>query len=82
MVSIYEEIEIEDMTFNSEDQTFYYPCPCGDKFGISLEELMDGEDIAHCPSCTLKLRVICDEEYLAKFEVSPSSGDEKICTEQ
>jgi hypothetical protein len=43
---------------------------------------MDGEDIAHCPSCTLKLRVICDEEYLAKFEVSPSSGDEKICTEQ
>jgi hypothetical protein len=31
MVSIYEEVEIEDMTFNDEDQTFYYPCPCGDK---------------------------------------------------
>lgn len=31
MVSIYEEVEIEDMTFNEEDRTFYYPCPCGDK---------------------------------------------------
>eukprot|EP01033_Poteriospumella_lacustris_P012019 gene12019-8581_t len=68
MVSIYEEVEIEDMTFNDEDGTFYYPCPCGDKFSIELEELLDGEDIAHCPSCTLKIRIIYDDDYLAKFE--------------
>lgn len=36
MVSIYEEVEIEDMAFNDEDQTFYYPCPCGDKYVTSL----------------------------------------------
>ena len=23
--------------------TFYYPCPCGDKFQISIDELLDGE---------------------------------------
>jgi hypothetical protein len=22
---------------------FYYPCPCGDKFQISIDELLDGE---------------------------------------
>ncbi len=24
---VYDEIEIEDMTYDSEKQTFYYPCP-------------------------------------------------------
>lgn len=106
---------------------FYYPCPCGDKFQISVDELLDGEgvslcdmfgsmifgrvaaaccthvrlgvqtvcavqetglpksypseqahhwnlttffcvpDIAHCPSCSLLLRVIYDEEALNKL---------------
>ena len=36
MASIYEEVEIEDMTFDSEAQIYYYPCPCGDKFSIAL----------------------------------------------
>lgn len=34
MASIYEEVEIEDMTLNEEEQVFYYPCPCGDKYVI------------------------------------------------
>ena len=63
-MSIYEEIEIEDMVFDEETEIYYYPCPCGDKFNISLEELYDGEDIATCPSCTLRIRVIFDEESL------------------
>jgi hypothetical protein len=25
---------------------FYYPCPCGDKFQISVDELLDGEGTA------------------------------------
>ncbi len=32
--NIYDEIEIDDMDF--EDDRFYYPCPCGDKFQITL----------------------------------------------
>jgi len=35
-MSVYDEVEIEDMDFDPETQTFYYPCPCGDKFQISL----------------------------------------------
>ena len=72
MAGIYDEIEIEDMTFDEAEEMYYYPCPCGDKFSISLEELYDGEDIASCPSCTLRIRVIFDVEKL------PTSKNENI----
>jgi diphthamide biosynthesis protein 3 len=32
-----------------------------------VDELLDGEDIARCPSCSLLLRVIYDEEALDKL---------------
>lgn len=63
-MSIYEEVEIEDMVYDAKEGMYYYPCPCGDKFRISLEELWDGEDIAKCPSCTLRIQVIYEEEDL------------------
>jgi diphthamide biosynthesis protein 3 len=61
---LYEEIEFEDLIFDSETESYSYPCPCGDKFKISLEELWDGEDIADCQSCTLFIKVIYEEEDL------------------
>ena len=36
--NIYDEIEIDDMDF--EEGKFYYPCPCGDKFQITLVSLL------------------------------------------
>lgn len=36
MAGIYDEVEIEDLDFNADNKTFYYPCPCGDKFFITL----------------------------------------------
>lgn len=36
MGSVYDEIEIEDMTWDTEKLTFFYPCPCGDKFFITM----------------------------------------------
>lgn len=60
--SIYDEVEIEDMDYNEETETFYYPCPCGDRFQITMSELEDGEDIAHCPSCTLTICIIYEIE--------------------
>lgn len=35
-MSIYDEIEFEDLDFNEEEQLYTYPCPCGDKFVITL----------------------------------------------
>ena len=34
--NIYDTIEIEDLDFEPRNKTFYYPCPCGDRFAITL----------------------------------------------
>ena len=90
------------------ERTFFYPCPCGDKFFISLvsigrmqntrakrkhaaitllcnrpliltlqDDLLAGEDIARCPSCSLRIRVVCDPEEVEKkfvLDAPPSSS--------
>ncbi|KAJ3271427.1 Diphthamide biosynthesis protein 3 [Terramyces sp. JEL0728] len=60
MTSFYDEIEIEDFEYNEEEEIFYFPCPCGDKFQISRQDLADEIDVATCPSCSLIIRVIYD----------------------
>ncbi|EEP80295.1 diphthamide biosynthesis protein 3 [Uncinocarpus reesii 1704] len=65
-VSIYDEIEIEDMTFDPVLQIYHYPCPCGDRFEIGIADLRDSEEIAICPSCSLMIRVIFDVDDLPK----------------
>jgi DNA-directed RNA polymerase subunit RPC12/RpoP len=68
-MSTYDEIEIEDMDWVADSRMFYYPCPCGDRFEISLDDLAMGEEIARCPSCSLTIRVIFDEEFLVGLGV-------------
>lgn len=43
-----------------EKRVYHYPCPCGDRFEISREQLKAYEDIATCPSCSLVIRVVYD----------------------
>ncbi len=40
---------------------------------ISLDELLDGDDIATCPSCTLRVRVIYDIDSLPNPDDSLST---------
>jgi diphthamide biosynthesis protein 3 len=72
----YDEIEIEDMTYDPKTLTFSYPCPCGDRFKVSLEDLWDGEDIADCNSCTLYIQVIYEKENLPPLPDNDDSDDE------
>eukprot|EP00980_Cylindrotheca_fusiformis_P008230 scaffold1736_cov127-Cylindrotheca_fusiformis.AAC.44 len=76
---LYEEIEIEDMTYDPETLMYSYPCPCGDKFKISLEDLWDGEDIADCQSCTLYISVIYEEEDLPPL---PDNSDDEASAKE
>ncbi|KAF8244574.1 zf-CSL-domain-containing protein [Wilcoxina mikolae CBS 423.85] len=62
--SIYDQIEIEDMSFDATLQLYTYPCPCGDRFEILLDDLRDGQEIAVCPSCSLMIQVIFEPEDL------------------
>jgi len=82
MVGYYDEIEIEDMTWDEEAKVYHYPCPCGDRFEISRAQLAACEDIAICPSCSLIIRVIYDpldyEDYddEERDEASPTGESE------
>lgn len=79
-ISVYDEVEIEDMTYDEALQTYFYPCPCGDRFQIALGDLQDEEtDIAVCPSCSLMIRVIYEvvSQLLHSSGLWSSSMDEK-----
>lgn len=76
--NIYDEIEIEDMTFDPVTQLYHYPCPCGDRFEINIDDLRDGEEIAVCPSCSLMIRVIFDVEDLAKPDGDANQGAQTV----
>ncbi|KAK4471517.1 hypothetical protein MN116_004938 [Schistosoma mekongi] len=64
MSVFHDEIEIEDMEYDKESETYSYPCPCGDRFLITKEDLLSGDNIARCPSCSLYIRVIYDTENI------------------
>ncbi|EXJ88534.1 hypothetical protein A1O1_05464 [Capronia coronata CBS 617.96] len=77
-LDIYDEIEIEDMTYDSTLQIYHYPCPCGDRFEIAIADLRQGEDVAVCPSCSLMIRVIFEVEDLPAEEDQGSKEKEKV----
>jgi len=76
MGAYYDEIEIEDMTWDAVKKVFHYPCPCGDRFEISKVQLRDCEDIATCPSCSLVIRVIYDPLDYEDYESEEDDDDE------
>lgn len=61
---IYETISIKEMEYEEADSMFYYPCPCGDLFELSRNELITGLRVATCPSCSLQISVIVTAEEL------------------
>ncbi|XP_028174532.1 diphthamide biosynthesis protein 3 [Ostrinia nubilalis] len=79
MTIFHDEIEIEDFEYDEDDEMYYYPCPCGDRFQISKEELMAGEEVATCPSCSLVVKVVYDlDKFKAEAEeVHKEDGDKE-----
>jgi len=73
MAVFHDEVEIEDFEYDEDEETYYYPCPCGDRFAITKEELECGEEVATCPSCSLIVKVIYNQEDF--------QGEEESATE-
>ncbi|KPM02400.1 CSL zinc finger containing protein [Sarcoptes scabiei] len=63
----HDEVEIEDFDYEPETETFSYPCPCGDLFTIHKDDLMNGESVASCLSCTLIVKVVYEIEDIEKI---------------
>ncbi|CAG9793512.1 unnamed protein product [Diatraea saccharalis] len=78
MTIFHDEVEIEDFEYDEDDEMYYYPCPCGDRFQITKEELMAGEEVATCPSCSLVVKVIYDlDKFKAEAEEKNIEDSEK-----
>ncbi|XP_019893271.1 diphthamide biosynthesis protein 3 [Musca domestica] len=78
-MSIYhDEVEIEDFEYDEEEEIYYYPCPCGDRFQITKEELMEGEEVATCPSCSLIIKVIYDPDMFKAEDQEDGILNEKL----
>ncbi|XP_037945224.1 DPH3 homolog [Teleopsis dalmanni] len=76
-MSVYhDEVEIEDFEYDDNGEVYYYPCPCGDRFQISKDELIQGEIVAKCPSCSLIVKVIYNLDFF-KAEVDNYFLEEK-----
>ncbi|MCO5613838.1 hypothetical protein L7F22_068116 [Adiantum nelumboides] len=77
----YDEVELEDMSYDEERDLFHYPCPCGDRFEITRSQLKDAEDVARCPSCSLIIRVVFDPlDFEDDDDVAPTSQIEASVT--
>lgn len=66
-LSYYDKIDIVDFTYVPQLEMFTYPCPCGDTFTITLDDLRAGETIARCNSCSLLVHVVYSESDIAKY---------------
>ncbi|XP_006896057.1 PREDICTED: DPH3 homolog isoform X2 [Elephantulus edwardii] len=44
MAVFHDEVEIEDFQYDEHSESYFYPCPCGDNFCITKEDLENGEE--------------------------------------
>ncbi|KAB1283785.1 DPH3-like protein [Camelus dromedarius] len=77
MAVFHDEVEIEDFQYDEDSETYFYPCPCGDNFCITKEDLENGEDVATCPSCSLIIKVIYDKDQFTCGETVPAPSTNK-----
>ena len=52
MSVFHDEFEIDDFVYDDEEKTYYYSCPCRDRFTITKEKIEAGEETVNCLSCS------------------------------
>ncbi|KAK1348212.1 CSL zinc finger domain-containing protein [Hamiltosporidium tvaerminnensis] len=67
--NFYDEIDIKQFEYDDETKLFSYPCPCGDKFEISIYDLLNNEDVVRCPSCSLVVKIAYEESDLLPYTI-------------
>ena len=83
VIAVHEEVPLAEMELDEELDGYLYDCPCGDEFFISIEDLKQGLNIAECPSCSLKIRVLFDhKKFLQQFNTKLDEIKTKNDSEQ
>lgn len=60
--AVWREVDLDDMDEDEEAGVFSLPCRCGARFEAPEERLAAGYDTFECPSCSLRVRVLFEEE--------------------
>lgn len=55
MAVYHDEVEIEDFEYDEDEEMYYYPCPCGDKFEISLVSKLSQLPVGNFTSVVVRL---------------------------
>lgn len=76
----YDEVDIKDFEYDAANSVFTFPCPCGDQFEITVEELLNGEEIAMCPSCPLIVKVVYEDEDISRVREMIESSAKPLCS--
>ncbi|XP_037660378.1 DPH3 homolog [Choloepus didactylus] len=77
MAVFHDKVEIEDFQCDKASETYFCPCPCGDNFAITKDDLENGEDVATCPSCSL-IKVVYDKDQFICGETIPAPSTKKV----
>lgn len=80
-VAVHEEVSLDKFEYDDELDGYLYPCPCGDEFFISVDDLKKGASIADCDSCSLKVKVIYDYNKFMK-QFNKTNNDNKTDVKQ
>ena len=75
----YAERHLSTMKWEQLELQYTSPCPCGDFFMVTLDDLFYGEDIAECDSCSLHIRVLFESHDLPDVEFE--TDDDEILQE-
>lgn len=57
-----QEVDIADLEFIEDEQTFRYRCRCGYDILVPAEQLQQGRDVVTCSSCSLRIKLLYDLE--------------------
>jgi len=56
------QIDLDDIPFCTESNTFQYKCRCGDVLKITIEQLEEGIEIYECFSCSLRIHLLYKDQ--------------------
>ncbi|ORX44301.1 dnaJ-like protein subfamily C member 24-like protein [Piromyces finnis] len=55
---INEEIDLDDMEFDEEEETYFSECRCGGIYKITIDDLENNVNVISCDICSLKIKVL------------------------
>jgi diphthamide biosynthesis protein 4 len=73
-----DEVDLDDMEYDEEEESFEWKCRCGDVFTISMQELEDGCDVVGCGGCSLNIRILYEQEEEQEAEQEAEQEEDAI----